>query len=274
MFKKFFKLISLKLLTGFLIAIGLVGGVYLALAFTNPTAGPGTVGVVATDTGLLKTFLNGLIGPAGTLTLGIDDVLTDTGSILTKVDTLNNSSSDSDLALIAGTTYLSNCGSSKCCAQKVVTAAGYITTSVINSGKICDSGKLCNSAGSCESTAYTALYNSDHTSLDCASAGGTNVDNGAGVSFCRFNSSACPSGWTSYLNWTTTVATSQNTCNTASGYTACGYCAGAGGCTTTGSHTWSNTEREGCNLYCIYGFGEGDYWVQNYVTPATQIGCY
>jgi len=74
MFKKVLKLISLKLLTGFLIAIGLVGGVYLALAITGPMAAP--TGSPATDTGLLKTFINSLVGPSSDISLNTEDILT------------------------------------------------------------------------------------------------------------------------------------------------------------------------------------------------------
>ncbi|MDD4271571.1 MAG: hypothetical protein PHF50_02090 [Patescibacteria group bacterium] len=74
MLKKILKLISFKLLTGFLIAVGLVGGVYLALAITGPTAAP--TGSPATDTGLLKTFINTLIGPSSDISLNTEDILT------------------------------------------------------------------------------------------------------------------------------------------------------------------------------------------------------
>jgi len=149
---KFFKFFSLKILTGLLIAIGLIGGVYLASAITGPTTGPGDLGVPATDTGLLKTFINNLIGPSGSLTLGLDEVKTDTGGILTKVNSLGASDAtaanqNTILSKLGNSTDAASLSGSLFAAQKAIydkIPASYTTCYPIcvgsNSYPTCNSG--------------------------------------------------------------------------------------------------------------------------------------
>jgi hypothetical protein len=59
------------------------------------------------------------------------------------------------------------------------------------------------------------LYNADHDSNACTSAGGEVVTVEGSVKICRFNQSSCPSGWSQYKNWSTTASkTCDGSCMT------------------------------------------------------------
>jgi len=134
-------------------------------------------------------------------------------------------------------------------------------------------------------TGAQPLVNGAHTQQDCINAGGEVVDSDTAYKQCRFNASACPSGWTQYKNWSTTINPSS-----------CGgcYCQG-GGCCITGtywasilrsgscpsSHSWSNNPVE----YAVYGtygtpvqgigkVSSPDCCTCTITSPITQIGCY
>jgi hypothetical protein len=83
------------------------------------------------------------------------------------------------------------------------------------------------------------LYNWNHNSDDCTSAGGEVVTVEGSVKICRFNQSTCPSEWVSwsqYKDWSTTA---PKTCD--------GSCAtGETKVCTTGSHAWGDRAQETC----------------------------
>lgn len=100
-----------------------------------------------------------------------------------------------------------------------------------------------------------------HSSDQCTNLGGSVVSDSSGNDFCRFSQSYCPSGWSQYNKWTTT---SSKTCS--SGWSC--EC-------TTGSHSWSSTNRETCSYpdadKCY------DTFSGNYLTcyaNIDSIGCY
>ncbi|MBI2044301.1 thrombospondin type-1 domain-containing protein [Candidatus Pacearchaeota archaeon] len=97
------------------------------------------------------------------------------------------------------------------------------------------------------------LVNNVHTVAQCASAGGTVVDN-----FCQFSSPSCPSGWTQYKSWSTTTA---KTCNRNTVGAECG-----DSC-TTGSHGWQNKNIETCG----YDTGQEE---QEKVCEWQEVNCY
>ncbi len=53
------------------------------------------------------------------------------------------------------------------------------------------------------------LVNNVHTNIDCMDARGEVVDVPEGK-ICKFPGSSCPSGWTQYKNWSTTISTTPN----------------------------------------------------------------
>lgn len=132
-------------------------------------------------------------------------------------------------------------------------------------------------------TGAQPLVNGVHIQQDCINAGGEVVDSDTAYKQCRFNASACPSGWTQYKNWSTTINPSS-----------CGgcYCQGGGCCIegtywanylisgNCGRHTWSNTAQE-TTVYGTNGVPVG--WTQclgmdccrcTIESPITQVGCY
>jgi len=132
-------------------------------------------------------------------------------------------------------------------------------------------------------TGAQPLVNGVHIQQDCINAGGEVVDSDTAYKQCRFNASACPSGWTQYKNWSTTINPSS-----------CGgcYCQGGGCCIegtywanyliggNCGSHTWSNTAQE-TTVYGTNGVPVG--WTKcmgmdccrcTIESPITQVGCY
>ena len=108
-----------------------------------------------------------------------------------------------------------------------------------------------------------SLRNTGVTEGRCADSGGTTVTVG-GVTFCKFTGSSCPSGWTQYLNWSTTTPRS---------------CPNLGdGCkplTTTESHTWANHTIETLPYgSCSMSFGICRCVNANTCTAiTTEIGC-
>ncbi len=80
-----------------------------------------------------------------------------------------------------------------------------------------------------------------HTQQECIDAGGEVVDSDVTLKQCRFNASACPSGWTQYKNWS---ATTNVFCQSKIVYTYTGaVCMDCGG-VNTGEHTWSDHAQE------------------------------
>ena len=104
------------------------------------------------------------------------------------------------------------------------------------------------------------LVNSKHNDTDCTLGGGIVVNDG-GNNFCKFSSkNAVPSGWSQYLNWSSTQASTvklsggnggQN-CASCSQYTP-----------NPGTHSWANIAQE-CGVfkshYCAYDSSSGCEW--------------
>jgi len=77
---------------------------------------------------------------------------------------------------------------------------------------------------------------SSYTVADCQAAGGT-AKGAPDICICEFNASSCPSGWSQFNNWSSTIS---QTCSDDSGT-----CTGTTSC-TTGQHSWSDTALETC----------------------------
>lgn len=136
-------------------------------------------------------------------------------------------------------------------------------TAVINVGGVTDNWSV--------TTSNNDIVNGVHTSAQCTAAGGTVFTSGA-IKICRFNSATCPSGWTNYLNWTTTTARSCNTSPVSP-------CCGNGTSCTTGSHAFSNSAAlETCQYEPTCRKWNGDsVCIATYATctaTRTQRGCY
>ena len=94
------------------------------------------------------------------------------------------------------------------------------------------------------------LVNSNHTSKNCTDNLGTVVEDSSGNKMCRFNLATCPSLWTQFENWSTTIPGScrayvfaKNIMNPAQhGYIPC---------RTLRSHSWSNQTAEVYNHYWV-----------------------
>ena len=101
-----------------------------------------------------------------------------------------------------------------------------------------------------------------HSSAQCAGSGGTIVDDGNGNKFCRFSSSACPSGWMQYSQWSQTTNVQFWYCNPQD-YTD-----------NTGGHSWSDTATE-CKSH-MYRCGALNQCACSGSTCASvvSIGCY
>ncbi|MDD4661741.1 MAG: hypothetical protein PHG24_00460 [Candidatus Pacebacteria bacterium] len=56
-------------------------------------------------------------------------------------------------------------------------------------------------------TGAQPLVNGAHSQIECTTAGGELVDSDVSYKMCRFNTSSCPSGWTQYKNYSTSIAT-------------------------------------------------------------------
>ncbi len=121
-------------------------------------------------------------------------------------------------------------------------------------------------------TGAQPLVNGAHTQQECINAGGEVVDSDVTFKQCRFNASACPSGWTQYKYFTTTQSV------TGGAYGSLPNC-------TTGSHTWQNKpiiEYLCCSSQQI-GTGYREYCCPSrsgqtlcgfVYAIITQVGCY
>lgn len=158
------------------------------------------------------------------------------------------------------------------------------TGSISTSGTVTATGDVCG-AGACLSqiasfVANQPLVNNVHSQGACTTAGGTVVPSDVSYPQCRFDSAFCPSGWTQYKSYSTTVGV------TGGGTTTCW-----NGCTstppnyshvcsegtlTTGSHAFSSAPIEsatqlrggpsGCGSCCTSS--------ETWYSVRTQIGCY
>lgn len=97
--------------------------------------------------------------------------------------------------------------------------------------------------GSCDA-ALTLI--GGKTAKQCCDAGGNVVSAASGSFLCKFSGSSCPSGWSAYLNWTTTTLALGN------GFSYPGYggshplgCSNMTQCWTS-SHSFSNVAIEQC----------------------------
>ncbi|MCX5708381.1 MAG: hypothetical protein NTY14_05365 [Candidatus Omnitrophica bacterium] len=140
------------------------------------------------------------------------------------------------------------------------------------------------------STGGDALVNSVHTQSDCTNAGGEVAATNVGFKQCRFGTTtnpvtACPSGWTHYQSWTTTIdyygTCSAQACTMLDAHHYCSYYADNGcvfaSCTAIG-HPWQNTDTiESCP--CTASPRVGNEWCPQYAScpvyaVRTQIGCF
>ena len=94
------------------------------------------------------------------------------------------------------------------------------------------------------------LASSSHSVSDCLNASGMLYEVGLNQYACKFSpASSCPSGWSQYLNWSSTILK---------------YCYSPDPCTaiepgcTTGMHGWGNISQESCGYrYWHYVTGAG-----------------
>jgi hypothetical protein len=144
---------------------------------------------------------------------------------------------------------------------------------------------VCNADGACLSDindfiGAQMLVNGAHTYSDCTTARGAVVDSDVSLKQCKFSGSSCPSGWTHYKNYTTTIAhysmsrwcVSYNLSGGCSLWDFCGEC-------TTSYHNWANIAPETCSHYTMYSCGQQCTRCSTSITllntaTITQIGCY
>ena len=121
-------------------------------------------------------------------------------------------------------------------------------------------------------TYYPPLINNAHTGAQCLSVGGSIVAAGGGNSFCKFSGSSCPSGWSRYLNWSTTIG-GGTFCNENGDFTGGAGCSPQSNCCSLGDHPWSNIALERCthknSQYCT-----GCCDTYSNTATITEIGCY
>lgn len=101
------------------------------------------------------------------------------------------------------------------------------------------------------------VYNM-HTRQSCTDAGGTVVDSDVSLPMCKFNAATCPTNWTQYKNFSTTVANGIVSCTNCD--TSCYSCTATyypGGAMTRwsascnpGYHSWGNIGHESCIVNC------------------------
>lgn len=143
-------------------------------------------------------------------------------------------------------------------------AAGYRQTKCEGRGQVaCAWGMVWTlQCGTCEPLTGPLVVNGRHTVAECSAAGGI-LDPASNS--CQFSGGSCPSGWTKYNSWSTTVS---NTCNGAH----VGSCSGRTSC-ATGSHAWANIETETCSYK---NETTGQTWIPtNYCqTDWGLAGCY
>jgi len=96
------------------------------------------------------------------------------------------------------------------------------------------------------------LVNGNHTRKNCTDNSGTVASDGT-YDMCRFNLASCPSGWTQYGNWSTTIAgigTSPSfNCSDSGDHPAVSPSYSG---VATGYHSWSNTAIEATGYYCSH----------------------
>jgi len=103
------------------------------------------------------------------------------------------------------------------------------------------------------------LVNSKHNIVDCTLAGGIVMNDDAN-SFCKFSSNAVPVGWSQYLNWSSTKASTAKLSNGNGGQN----CASCSHYTPNpGTHSWANIAQE-CGFFksyvCGYNSSSGCEW--------------
>jgi len=105
------------------------------------------------------------------------------------------------------------------------------------------------------------LSGSDHSTDSCTAAGGVVMQDGSD-SFCKFDRTSCPSGWTKFKNWTTT---SPKTCNGTTNDNS--NCPSNSSMTcSTGSHSFSDHSPESCSYlnsrtWTSYGYECGAWGI-------------
>jgi len=180
----------------------------------------GSVGI-GTNSPSTKLEVNGSILASGT-----GDICNSSGKCLNSILQTN---------VIAGTNPV--CPTGQTAIMKAQNGIWY-TSSQVSSWTQVTCGQITSSDGT------TLLVNSQHSSGNCTSAGGTVVSDGSN-NMCRFNGSSCPSGWNKYNNWSTTIQTqvwsaaSPSPCPSYRPNYLCQPCS-----LTTFNHSWSNIEPE------------------------------
>jgi len=108
---------------------------------------------------------------------------------------------------------------------------------------------VCNGAGACLSQINAFIGSQPiaggtaHSRSMCTTAGGTLVSSPTLANpVCRFSGATCPSGWTKYENWTTTIPSIPP----AVGPVSCGGCTCPAVCqgSASSSHAWGNIAKE------------------------------
>ena len=160
-----------------------------------------------------------------------------------------------------------------------------LSTTTLQGQTITATSDVCLSSGICLSQLVELDYlvYSEHTIDQCTAAGGT-VVYGEGIDrFCKISGSACPSSWTQYENWSTTVVPTCSCACTGSGccsgsYTATSVCGSTSYVAVSCSglhHTWSNTAKESVSAGAKGGSCAWyDCCCCNIYAQITQIGCY
>ena len=118
-------------------------------------------------------------------------------------------------------------------------------------------------------SSYTGnLITGSNTGTDCSDAGGIPTDISGGEYVCRFLGESCATGWTQYLDWSTTAA-----CTAGGGsgicYSSC----------SSGSHVFSDTAQETCRhgiRYQDYPSGPciGYSGYSTCYATIQEVGCY
>jgi len=179
----------------------------------------------------------------------------------------------------------------------------FSTDNISTEGQIYATDDICIGSGACLSDMNNflgsqSLVNSVHTYKNCTDAGGEVVDSDTGLPQCRFSNGvesfcevyfssyfysdkniACPSGWTQYKNYSTTIKSiycyytyhSYGTCENPS--TTCTCCTDQGmtyGYYSPAGHSWRDRAQE----FCRHGETSNQRWWSTAFAIRTQIGCY
>jgi len=119
------------------------------------------------------------------------------------------------------------------------------------------------------------LVNNVHTQQDCINAGGEVVDSDVTLKQCRFAGSNCPSGWTQYKNWSTTITPSNCDacpCHWVANIGWSGWDFGTEYVSgTCDEHVWDNKEQE--HLTLAYTASNPPCYC-TITAPIIQVGCY